>query len=74
MLRNFAIKAEIPEIGNNPDFIEDKNSISNPDLMVTNLKDEHYDLPFIKQELVLPIESIYVQEASVPFSSLLFTT
>ena len=74
MLRNFATKAEVPEISDNSDFIEDKNLISNPELMVTNLKNEHHDLLSFKEESVLPIESIYVQEASVPVSSLLFTT
>ena len=72
MLRNFNIKVEATEICDNPVLIEEENSISNCDFMVTRLKNEHYDLPSVKQESVLPIESIYVQEASVPFQLIIY--
>ena len=68
MFRNFN-NAEVDEISDNPDLIKEDNL--NSDFMVTNLKNEVYDLPSINGESVLSIEGIYVKEASVYLFKLL---
>lgn len=74
MLRNLSIKAEVSDICaisllNKNEIVKPENSVSNSDSVVASVKDQ---AP-IKENSILPIESIYIQEVSALFLSLLST-